>query len=310
MHRRSFIRTATLAVTAGMATACGGGGGGGTAIEDLPGIEEQTLAVLAASLEFLTGPDRWIAFGITTLDRSPLAEDRAVEVYLRTLTGDPEAQGEVVLGPLPATFSPASETGQSIYYLQTDLEVEGLFEIVAISGDDFGTAAVQIVDPANSRVINPEDNSPVVPGTMAISAPTPTVEDDRGVFSICTQSPQCGMHEMSLDEALATGRPVVVMFATPQFCQTAVCGPSVETLDGIRTSGEWGDTIFIHSEIFAEEPTGAQAAATPVTEAVAAWGLPTEPWLFTVEADGRILERLDGPMPEPVLRSMVENVSA
>lgn len=308
MHRRSFIRTASLAVTAGMvSSACSSGG---QTIDDLPGVEEQTLAVLAASLEFLTGPDRWIAFGVTFQDRSPLPDDREVEFYLRTLTGNPEEQGEVILGPLPASFSPAADTGQSIYYLQADLEVEGLFEIVAISGDDFGTAAVQVVDPVNSRVINPEDGSPVVPGSMAISAPTPTVEDDLGVFSICTQSPQCGMHEMSLDAALETGRPVVVMFATPQFCQTAVCGPSVATLDGIRTAGGWGETIFIHSEIFAEEPTGDNVAATPITDAVTAWGLPTEPWLFTVAADGSILQRLDGPMPEPVLQSMVEAVTA
>ncbi len=308
MHRRSFIRSASLAVSAGLAaSACGDSG---IAVGDLPSIDAQTLAVQPASLEFLTGPDRWIAFGVTMIDRAPLEADRAVQIYLRTLTGNPDDQGEVVAGPFDATYSPAADTGQSIYYLQADLEMEGLFEIVAISGEDFGTAAVQVVDPANSRVMNPADSSPVIPGSMAIAAPTPTTQDDLGVFSICTQDPVCGMHEISLDDALATGQPVVLMFATPQYCQTAVCGPSVVTLDSIRQDIAADDVIFIHSEIFAEEPTGANVAATPVTEAVSAWGLPTEPWLFTIGADGVILDRLDGPMPEPVVRNLVEALTA
>ena len=327
MHRRSFLRNASLAVTAGVAaTACGDDGevdgasasgspsadapaSSGSAA-DIPPPEEQTLAVQAASLEFLVGPNRYLTFGLTALDRSPLAEDRPVEVYLRTLTGEPDAQGQVVAGPLPATYSSAADTGLPIYYVQTDLEEEGLFELVAVSEGEAGAAAIQVVDPQNSRVTEPETGDPLVPGAAAVSAPTPTFEDDRGVFDVCTQEPPCGMHEVSLAEAMETGQPIVLMFATPQFCQTAVCGPSVATLDAVRADGDWGDTIFIHSEIFAEEPTGADVAATPVTDAVAAWGLPTEPWLFTIGGDGVIVDRIDGPMPAPVVRSLVENLPA
>jgi hypothetical protein len=331
MHRRTFLRTSSLTVAAGLlATACGDGaevapdgaaseaGPAATSapsaaaggIPDLPPIEEQTLAVQAASLELLTGASRYLAFGITQLDRTPLAEDREVEVYLRRVAGDPAAQGEVVAGPLPATFSPPADTGQGVYYVQADLEEAGLFEVVALSEGEAGSAAIQVVDPADSRVVDPATGDPVIPGAAAISAPTPTVADDRGVFAICTQDPPCGMHEVSLDEALAGGTPVVVMFATPQFCQTAVCGPSVATLDAVRGDGSWGDTVFVHSEIFAEEPTGADVASTPLTDAVLAWGLPTEPWMFTVGADGVIVDRIDGPMPEPIVRALVEDLQA
>ncbi|MGI9018381.1 MAG: twin-arginine translocation signal domain-containing protein [Euzebya sp.] len=309
MHRRSFIKTASLAAVAGVTTT--GCGTGGVSAENLPTIsEEQGLFVQVASLEILTGRDRYLAFGAGNADLSPLPEDQPLQVFLRTIPITPDDRGELVAGPLDATFSPAEETGLGVYYLRTDLDQAGLFEVVAVSGEEFGTAALQVVDPAESQLRDPSTGDPLIPGSMAVSAPTPTTADDLGVFSICTQDPPCGMHEMSLDEALATGQPVALIFATPQFCQTAVCGPSVATLDSLRTGGDWGDTLFIHSEIFASEPSGANVAATPTTEAVTAWGLPSEPWLFTIHGDGTILGRLDGPMPSPILESMLQDLTA
>lgn len=262
-----------------------------------------------ASLEVLAGADRWLAFGVLDLQNVPVPAEAGVEVFLRRIATGPDEVGEVIAGPLEASYAPPEDTGQGVWYLRTDLEETGIIEIVARSGDAFGTAAVQVVDPQQSRVVSAE-GTPLVPGAAAVSAPTPTTADDRGVFSICTQDPQCGMHEVSLDEALASGNPVVVMFATPAYCQTVVCGPSVATLDGLRAEGDWGDTIFVHSEIFAEEPVGGDLASVPLVDAVQAWGLPTEPWLFTIGADGVIADRLDGAMPGPIVRSMLEELTA
>lgn len=295
--RRQLLSGAGALGAGLLVPACGGESGG------LPAVDaEQTLFVQTASLEILAGADRWLAFGIRDLTNTPL-DDAAVEIYVRRI---PTAEGEtadVVVGPVEASFSPAVDTGQGVYFLQTSITDPGLYDVVAVAGEDHGVASIQVVDPINSRV--------AVPGSEAVSAATATTDDDLGVFSICTQDPQCGMHEMSLDDALASGRPVVMMFATPQFCQTAVCGPSVQTLEAIRTGGDWGDTIFIHSEIYAEEPAGGGAApSVPLVPAVDAWGLPSEPWMFTIDADGVIADRLDGPMPEPILRSMVEQLTA
>ena len=55
---------------------------------------------------------------------------------------------------------------------------------------------------------------------------------------------------------------------------------------------------------------GAEAPTTPLVPAVEAWGLPSEPWFFTIGGDGVIAGRLDGPMPEPILRSMLEGLTA
>ena len=53
-----------------------------------------------------------------------------------------------------------------------------------------------------------------------------------------------------VDYADALGKePIVLLFATPQFCQSRVCGPVVDVAE--QTKEEYGDkAAFIHMEIY------------------------------------------------------------
>ena len=48
----------------------------------------------------------------------------------------------------------------------------------------------------------------------------------------------------------------------------------------------------------------------PLVPAVEAWGLPSEPWFFTIDGDGVISNRVDGPMPRPILEALLEDLTA
>jgi hypothetical protein len=119
---------------------------------------------------------------------------------------------------------------------------------------------------------------------------------------VCTRDPDCGLHEVSLDAVLDEGRPVVLLFATPAYCQTAVCGPAVDVLEEAATARDWGEVAFIHCEIFEDE---GQTMAGPVED----WGLPNEPWLFTIDRDGQIVDRADGPVIQAELQEFLERLS-
>jgi hypothetical protein len=41
---------------------------------------------------------------------------------------------------------------------------------------------------------------------------------------------------------------------------------------------------------------------------VQAWKLPTEPWMFTIGADGAIVERLDGAMLPEMVANLAEGL--
>jgi hypothetical protein len=286
MDRRSFLKRLGVAGIAvgspSLLAACGGDGEAGGIPQTDP-----SLNVINASFETLTGEGRRFAFGVASLDNVPV-EDRSFQVYLRDLEGNVEG------GPFETEFHGDTGAALGVYLTHIDVPEAGPREIVAVDGDEWGSAMVNVVAPEDSQV--------AVPGGEALAVATPTTEDDMGLERLCTQDPPCGMHDVSLDEALAADRPVMLMFATPAYCQTAVCGPAVGTLDEVRESGDWGDVAFIHVEIFSD-------AGETVTDPVREWGLPTEPWVFAIDGDGRIADRADGPMIDSELAGMAEQLS-
>ncbi len=103
------------------------------------------------------------------------------------------------------------------------------------------------------------------------------------------REPLPALYEMTIADALTSGRPTVVMFATPAYCQTAVCAPAVESLKQVYTAYQ-EQTNFIQVEIFAD------FQALTVDETVRQWGLTTEPWTYVIDAAGLIVARFGGPV--------------
>jgi len=125
-------------------------------------------------------------------------------------------------------------------------------------------------------------------GQKMISTPTPTVADARGVNPICTRSPMCPFHSQSLDVVLTQNLPVALVFATPALCQTATCGPVLDTVVAAAPAYA-GKINFVHSEIFVG--LSRNDANTP---AVLAYHLQSEPLMFLADAHGTVVERIDG----------------
>jgi len=74
-----------------------------------------------------------------------------------------------------------------------------------------------------------------------------------GLAKICTRNPVCPTHAISLDQALRSGRPTVVSFATPLLCTSRMCGPVVdEQILAFQTLRSQAN--FIHVEIYPQRP--------------------------------------------------------
>jgi hypothetical protein len=250
---------------------------------DLSGNPTWNL-VRASFPELLVGEQQRFAFALTTIENEPIDEP-SIEVYTRDpggdITGGPYDVERFGHGALPLT----------VYLTHVDAPDPGPLEIVAVAGNDFGVTAVQVV--------RPEDSVVPTPGAEAIASKTPTPEDPMDFEEICTREPDCPLHDRSLDDLLTAGRPLLVMFATPAYCQTAVCGPAVDTFVDVSDARDWGDLAFLHVEIFTD-------AAVTIAPPVLDWGLPSEPWLFAIDAGGTIVDRLDGPMIAEELTRLAE----
>jgi len=167
--------------------------------------------------------------------------------------------------------------GRGVYVADALLPTEGVWKALAIIGGKRVPFAVQV---------NAQPKAPGV-GTSAPRAASPTKADPLGVKPICTRAPPCSLHTVSLSDVIGTGRPVAVLFATPALCQSQYCGPVLDEL--LKIKGPYEDRVtFVHVDIY-RSSTGAELAPT-----VEAWGLESEPWLYTVDSAGSIVGRLDG----------------
>ncbi len=126
-------------------------------------------------------------------------------------------------------------------------------------------------------------------GEDAIRVNTDTVESAGGdLESIDTRIPPLAdLHEKDLADVLGK-EPVVLAFATPQLCQTRVCGPVVDVVAEVKNSVGDGVT-FIHQEIYNENDIN-----QGFRPQVGRWRLPTEPWTFLISRDGKIVDRFEG----------------
>jgi hypothetical protein len=140
-------------------------------------------------------------------------------------------------------------------------------------------------------------------GDKATDTHTLTPSDVGGDLSkLTTRIPPDTQNQV--DYADAYGRePIVLLFATPQFCQSRVCGPVVDVAEQVKQV--YGDkAAFIHMEIFEDNDP-----ANPVNPQVKAFHLPTEPWLFAIEKDGTVAEVLQGAFGPDALTAAVEKVA-
>lgn len=296
MHRRTFLKSlgvlAGTAGAAGLLAACGDGdgdepAGGAQSAKALP-KGEPTLNVVHASIETLAGTGRRFAYGLATADNVPL---KGIEPLVHVRDMD----GKLVSGPFASTFHDEGGSPLGLYVAHIDVPAPGKVEVVVSAGDEFGTKVISVIAAADSSV--------PVPGKPAVATATPTDAATLGVAKVCTNDPPCPMHTVSLDQALRDKKPIALMFATPAYCASALCGPAVETLDEVRKGGDFGDVTFIHVEIFKDE-------GQSTLQAVQDWGLRSEPWFFTIDRDGTISDRVDGPMIPSELSAMVRRIAS
>ena len=286
--RRGFI--ATVLATGALA-ACGGSDDASTSTPGSVGAAGTDAAQTDAAGTDAAGTSP--EDGYTIVQRFPQAVQVPGELRLPVSLSDGEAallqdgpstlgaqvfdeQGTAVGGRIEAARRDA--VPGPYYDFRPTIETTG-FYVLQVEGGTPEGASFDVADP--STVVVP------IPGQPLPPLDTPTVTDGAGVDPICTREPDaCPFHDITLTEALASGKQVAYYVGTPAFCSTGVCAPGLESL--IEVQDAYADThVFVHAEVYTDD------TATTLTPAVEALNLFYEPVLFVTDTTGVILERLD-----------------
>ncbi len=113
-------------------------------------------------------------------------------------------------------------------------------------------------------------------------------------------TPDPDLYQRTIAEAVISGRPTVIVFATPAFCTSPTCGPQVDAVSELKEKHQ-GQANFIHVELY-ENPDEIQGDLDKgrFSDLVDEWGLSAIPhwfnesWTFVLGADGRISQRFEG----------------
>ena len=210
--------------------------------------------------------------------------------------------------PLPFTWAITNVRG---FFIGSTEIPAGAHEIgIAISGTDASGAAVLIHVTA---VVQTAGIAPR-PGDKAPNVATPiAATDPHGVAGISTDpDPRDDFYTHSVSELIATGTPFLIAFASPAFCVSQACGPTLSVLKA--AADRHPGVVIVHVEPYQMSWNGtrlipilAASGGLQPTSIVDAWQLPVEPWIFTVGRDGRILRSFEGVVsPEEIDSALAE----
>ena len=268
---------------------------------DFPAVEGRSLQQVADSMQ--GGPEVGLAGQTFTVGENRLAfgviDPQGQFVYGKTavyLARTPDAKAQ---GPFPApadllVTDPAFRSRQAagegdlfaaVYGADVRFPKAGQYSVLTVTRSGGGMLAA----PAQVKVVTKEEDAIPAVGEEAPKVETDTVASAKGdEEAIDTRIPTAPeLHETSFAD-VAGKQPVALLFATPQLCQSRVCGPVTDI--ALQLKAEYGERMtFIHQEVYVENDPN-KGLRPPLQQ----FNLRSEPWLFVVGADGKVTSRLEG----------------
>lgn len=140
-------------------------------------------------------------------------------------------------------------------------------------------------------------------GTKPPASVNDTAATNTNTSSLCSRDPICPLHDKVIADVLGKGRPLVVQFSTPAFCESRFCGPVLEVL--LAQVPKYRDRIdFVHIEVWQD------FQAQVYRQAVREWNLPTEPYTFFMGSDGTVLARIEAIFSDEELTRALDQLAA
>ncbi len=319
LTRRAWLRSSAALSLGGALylSGCGSSDDGeGRRDAASPGSQSPTSTAIAGSIdprlltrEFVAGKENRFLIGL--LDgEGRLVKDARVHLRFFKIGGDGttgtfRGEGDMTYRELNIEGAHAhdggggllSEDTVSFYSANVPFDESGRWgvEIEATPTGGGTPSKIQVPFDVLEQPMTPAD------GTMPPASRNDTAATNSNTRSLCSRDPACSLHDLVIGDVLGKGRPLVVQFSTPAYCQTRFCGPVLEVL--LQQVPAYQERIdFVHIEVYRD------FQLQQYREAVVEWGLPGEPYTFFVGADGLVRSRLEAIFTEAELTERLNDL--
>ena len=266
-------------------------------LDEQPG---ENVGLILGTSDFAIGENR-LSF-LVVGGNGQVIETPTAKVYVaRTLADAPESTAEARLLKLdPHGAGPHTQKHE-------DPDAEALF-VTRLTFPETGRYWLVVDLPGKSTQglfaldVKAKPAAPAV-GEKAPPSDNPTLADAPAKEITTSRPPDRELLRSSVKDALEAKVPFVVVFATPQYCTSRTCGPTVEIVDEVRRRSAGSEVRFIHVEVYkGNDP------AKGVNRWMTEWKLPSEPWIFVVDGTGVIRTRFEGSASVEELEAAVKAV--
>jgi hypothetical protein len=296
------MRLALPAATVLVLAACGGNGTSGHTEgspatqkgAQLPGWVKQQLgskagpdvAATMGSEDFAVGDNR-VVF-LVVRGNGALVQSPSATVQYAAEGGRPKTV-EAVLQPLGAHEDGGSEKPESHDHLDvTDVYVANVRAPVAGRYWFVADPEGEKIQAVGTLDVKEHTTTPAV-GEQAPASDNLTLADAPAKDITTAHPPDRELLNYSIADSIQAHAPFVVAFATPEFCVSRVCGPTVEAVQKVARKFSADGIRFIHVEIYTDNDP-----KKGFNRWVREWNLPTEPWVFVVDSSGTIRAKFEG----------------
>ena len=266
-----------------------------------------TVVPVIISSQLVMGDNRFLFSFLDAKGNTPVgAPDRPASVAFI-------APGETQAGTaVPAEFVWAIEGSRGEYIAHVTFSSAGDWKAIFITqAPGKPKEAIGVAFQVQAK------GSAIAIGDAAPASRTPTLKDVAGnLFQLSTDTnPDQGFYQVSVADALAAHTPFVLVFATPAFCQSAQCGPTLNRVKAVAATSPKG-VAFINVEPYVLKWDGSRLQ--PVLDAnnqlqpvasVNEWGILSEPWIFTVDKTGTVRASFEGVASDAELKAAIAAIA-
>ena len=290
-------------------------------------LEERTnegLNALVASYDLAAGSPQRFLVGLVTNEQQLVSFGDAELAFSFLGKGDSDADpvpgptATAAWQPIPGQKLASTPTAATVgdaadgvgVYAARDVTFDepGFWQVdvtVEVDGDSKkAEASFEVID--KREIVGPGDPAPKTVNHLPGAAGVPVkAVDSRAEEDGTVPDPE--LHAMTVADAIASGKPTMLVIATPVYCVSRFCGPITDAVQ--QLAQEFGDRMnFVHIEVWRDFEGRA------INKAAAEWIYPDgieeakEPWVWVIGGDGTIVERFDNVASEDELAAAIDDV--
>tara|TARA_B100000029_G_scaffold512724_1_gene610178 strand:- start:4143 stop:5048 length:906 start_codon:yes stop_codon:yes gene_type:complete len=133
--------------------------------------------------------------------------------------------------------------------------------------------------------------------------------NDTPIDKITTDyEPVKDFYKISIDNALLNQKPILILFSSPAFCTSPVCGPQIETMKFIHE--KYGDLInIIHVDTYLNvQELKSDFSKRKINPVLKYWGIEEGQWTFLVDSNNLIVSKFENFVSEKEISLYLEKI--